>query len=179
MAEQARAAGAAVVTLDVSCKSEPAQGVDVGASAVLSCHPNPNLTAQKLALLPRGEAVSKMAVALSAFLQREHQLGRVAGVIGLGGMDSKVMLTPHEFKKGNHRPPVWLYVYMCVRTPFGGAGSGGTALITPAMRALPIGLPKVQVSTVAAGNTAPYVGTSDLVLMPSVVDVAGINRVSR
>ncbi len=58
-------------------------------------------------------------------------------------------------------------------------GSGGTALITPGMQALPIGLPKVMVSTVASGNTAPYVGCCDIAMMYSVVDVAGINRVSR
>ncbi len=58
-------------------------------------------------------------------------------------------------------------------------GSGGTSLIARAMRALPIGLPKVLVSTVASGNTEPYVGCSDILLMPSVVDIAGLNRVSR
>ena len=58
-------------------------------------------------------------------------------------------------------------------------GSGGTALITPAMRALPVGVPKLMVSTVASGNTAHFVGCSDIALMPSVVDVAGINAVSR
>lgn len=58
-------------------------------------------------------------------------------------------------------------------------GSGGTALITPAMRDLPIGVPKVMVSTVASGNTAPYVGCCDIAMVYSVVDVAGINRVSR
>lgn len=58
-------------------------------------------------------------------------------------------------------------------------GSGGTALITPAMRALPVGLPKVMVSTVAGGNVAAYVGCSDLALFPAVVDVAGLNAVSR
>ncbi|MBZ9607886.1 Tm-1-like ATP-binding domain-containing protein [Clostridium estertheticum] len=57
-------------------------------------------------------------------------------------------------------------------------GSGGTSLVTPAMRALPIGVPKVMVSTVASGNTAPYVGTSDIVMMPSVVDVSGLNSIS-
>ncbi|ADK15359.1 hypothetical protein WX45_02779 [Clostridium ljungdahlii DSM 13528] len=57
-------------------------------------------------------------------------------------------------------------------------GSGGTSLATPAMRALPIGVPKVMVSTVASGNTEPYVGTSDIVMMPSVVDVAGLNSIS-
>ncbi len=58
-------------------------------------------------------------------------------------------------------------------------GSGGTALITPAMRALPIGLPKLMISTVASGNTAAYVGCSDITLMYSVVDIAGLNSVSR
>jgi uncharacterized protein (UPF0261 family) len=58
-------------------------------------------------------------------------------------------------------------------------GSGGTALITPAMRALPIGLPKLMVSTVASGDTSPYVGCSDVCMMYSVVDVAGLNTVSR
>src|SRR4051812_28057026 len=58
-------------------------------------------------------------------------------------------------------------------------GGGGTAIATAAMRALPIGFPKVMVSTLASGNTAPYVGTSDIVMFPAIVDVAGINRVSR
>ena len=58
-------------------------------------------------------------------------------------------------------------------------GSGGTALITPAMRALPIGVPKVMVSTMASGNVAPYVGPSDIAMMYSVTDMAGLNRISR
>jgi len=58
-------------------------------------------------------------------------------------------------------------------------GSGGTALITPALQALPVGLPKLMVSTVASGNTAPYVGCSDIGMLYSVTDVAGINKVSR
>ncbi|MBX3439688.1 MAG: Tm-1-like ATP-binding domain-containing protein, partial [Planctomycetaceae bacterium] len=58
-------------------------------------------------------------------------------------------------------------------------GSGGTALITAAMRALPVGVPKLMVSTVASGNTAPYVDCSDITMMYSVVDVAGLNVVSR
>lgn len=58
-------------------------------------------------------------------------------------------------------------------------GSGGTALITAAMRALPIGLPKVMVSTVASGNTVPYLDGCDITLVPSVVDIAGLNAVSK
>lgn len=58
-------------------------------------------------------------------------------------------------------------------------GSGGTALVAPAFQALPIGFPKLIVSTVASGNTQPYVGHSDITMMYSVVDVAGLNSVSR
>lgn len=57
-------------------------------------------------------------------------------------------------------------------------GSGGTALITQTMRALPVGLPKLMVSTVASGNTAPYVDCTDITMMYSVVDVVGLNVVS-
>ncbi|MEX2172486.1 MAG: Tm-1-like ATP-binding domain-containing protein [Pirellulales bacterium] len=61
----------------------------------------------------------------------------------------------------------------------GMGGSGGTSVITAAMRALPMGVPKVCVSTVAGGDVSPYVGTKDIVLIPSVTDVAGVNRISR
>jgi len=57
-------------------------------------------------------------------------------------------------------------------------GTGGTSLVTPGMRALPIGVPKVMVSTVASGNVQQYVGTSDIVMMPSIVDVSGLNSIS-
>ncbi|KQW74856.1 hypothetical protein ASC89_24935 [Devosia sp. Root413D1] len=58
-------------------------------------------------------------------------------------------------------------------------GTGNTALVTEAMRTLPIGVPKLMVSTVASGNTAPYVGPNDLTMMYSVVDIAGLNAISR
>jgi uncharacterized protein (UPF0261 family) len=57
-------------------------------------------------------------------------------------------------------------------------GSGGSALATYAMRQLPIGVPKLMVSTVASGDTSPYVGSVDVTMMYSVVDIAGINRIS-
>ena len=67
--------------------------------------------------------------------------------------------------------------------PVGGlisaGGSGGSSLVAPAMRALPIGVPKVLISTVASGNVAPYVGPSDIMMLYSVTDVAGLNSVSR
>ena len=58
-------------------------------------------------------------------------------------------------------------------------GGGGTAIGTAGMRALPIGFPKLMVSTLASGNTAQYVGVKDIVMFPSIVDVAGLNRISR
>jgi uncharacterized protein (UPF0261 family) len=58
-------------------------------------------------------------------------------------------------------------------------GGGGTALATAAMRALPLGFPKMMVSTLASGNTAHYLGTKDIAMMPAIVDVAGLNRISR
>jgi uncharacterized protein (UPF0261 family) len=57
-------------------------------------------------------------------------------------------------------------------------GSGGTAIATQAMRALPVGVPKLMVSTMASGDTRPYVGAVDVTMTYSVVDIAGINAVS-
>jgi uncharacterized protein (UPF0261 family) len=58
-------------------------------------------------------------------------------------------------------------------------GGGGTAMITAAMRTLPVGVPKLMVSTLAAGNTTAYVDVKDITLMPSVIDIAGLNPLSR
>jgi uncharacterized protein (UPF0261 family)/ABC-type branched-subunit amino acid transport system ATPase component len=57
-------------------------------------------------------------------------------------------------------------------------GSGGTAIVAPAMRALPIGVPKLIVSTVASGEVRQYVGTADLTMMHSVADVQGLNTIT-
>jgi uncharacterized protein (UPF0261 family) len=134
-ADLVRAAGADVVTVDVSTsvRTGPA---DVSPQEVAGHHPDgPDAVFTD----DRGSAVTAMAVALQRFL-----LGRpdVGGVLGLGG-------------------------------------SGGTALVTPAMRALPVGVGKVMVSTVASGNVAPYVDASDIAMWYSVTDVAGLNRISR
>jgi len=58
-------------------------------------------------------------------------------------------------------------------------GSGGASLAAPAMQALPVGVPKMIVSTMASGDTRPYVGESDIAMLYPVVDIAGLNRVSR
>ena len=61
----------------------------------------------------------------------------------------------------------------------GMGGGGGTSLSTMAMRTLPVGVPKVMVSTLGGGDVSAYVGTRDITFMPSIVDVAGFNRISR
>ncbi|MEM7775411.1 MAG: ABC transporter permease [Pseudomonadota bacterium] len=61
----------------------------------------------------------------------------------------------------------------------GMGGSGGTAMIAPAMRALPIGTPKLLVSTVASGDVRRYVGPSDIMMMNSVADIQGLNSITR
>jgi uncharacterized protein (UPF0261 family) len=58
-------------------------------------------------------------------------------------------------------------------------GSGGSAIIAPALQALPIGIPKILVSTVASGDISAYVGTSDIQMINPVTDIAGLNRLSR
>ncbi|MBX3644792.1 MAG: Tm-1-like ATP-binding domain-containing protein, partial [Rubrivivax sp.] len=58
-------------------------------------------------------------------------------------------------------------------------GGGGTSIITSGMRALPLGVPKLMISTLASGDVAPYVDVSDIIMMPSVTDFAGLNRLSR
>lgn len=73
----------------------------------------------------------------------------------------------------------WLGTRDDVGGVLGLGGSGGTALVTPAMRALPVGVPKIMVSTVASGDVAAYVGASDIAMLHSVTDVAGLHRISR
>jgi uncharacterized protein (UPF0261 family) len=136
-AERLRAAGAGVVTVDVSTQRGAESGpVDVTPDEVAAHHPD---GAGAVFTGDRGSAVAAMAVALERFLQSRSDVG---GVLGLGG-------------------------------------SGGTALVTPAMRALPVGVGKIMVSTVASGNVAPYVDAADVAMWYSVTDVAGLNRISR
>jgi uncharacterized protein (UPF0261 family) len=142
VAECLRAAGVSVTMVDVGVQCAPCVCPDIDSATIAGAHPTAEGRIAALAPGDRSPAISAMSQALVCFLRSEHDAGRVAGVIGIGG-------------------------------------SGGTALITPAMRALPIGLPKLMVSTVASGNTAPYVGSSDITLMYSVVDVSGLNTVSR
>ena len=76
-----------------------------------------------------------------------------------------------------------LEAFLLAREDVGGVlgmgGSGNTSLVTRGMRALPVGLPKLMVSTVASGDVAPHVGPTDICMMASVADVAGLNPVTR
>ncbi|MBX3452905.1 Tm-1-like ATP-binding domain-containing protein [Ferrovibrio sp.] len=73
--------------------------------------------------------------------------------------------------------------FMAARRDVGGmlglGGSGGTSIIAPAMRGQPIGLPKLMVSTLAAGDVGPFVGVHDITMMYPVTDISGLNRLSR
>jgi uncharacterized protein (UPF0261 family) len=66
-----------------------------------------------------------------------------------------------------------------IHAVLGLGGSGGTILATAGMRVLPVGVPKLMVSTLASGDTAPYIDIKDITMMYSVVDIAGVNRLSR
>ena len=96
-------------------------------------------------------------------LRRDRDRGRAIAVMGAGA----AVVVRRLFDEGRFDGII------------GMGGSGGTGIVTSAMRGLPIGVPKFCVSTLAAGDVSPFVGTKDIVMMPSVADVAGINRISR
>ena len=73
----------------------------------------------------------------------------------------------------------WMSKQQNVAGIIAAGGSGGTAIATAGMQVLPVGVPKIMISTMAAGNVAAYVGPTDITMMPSVTDVQGLNRVSR
>jgi uncharacterized protein (UPF0261 family)/ABC-type branched-subunit amino acid transport system ATPase component len=100
---------------------------------------------------------------------RHHPQGEAAVFSGDRGSAVTAMATAFE-------------QFVRTRRDLGGiisaGGSGGTSLATSGMRVLPIGVPKVMVSTMASGDTRPYVGPSDICMMYSVTDVQGIHRIS-
>lgn len=74
---------------------------------------------------------------------------------------------------------IWLPQQTDIGAVLGLGGSGNTAIVTEAMRSLPLGIPKLMLSTMASGNIAGYVGPTDICMMHSVVDIAGLNAFSR
>lgn len=109
------------------------------------------------------EAVAAAGGSTLAALRAEGDRGAAIEVMALGA----VKLAVQYYEEGKFDGVLAL------------GGSGGTAIATPAMRGLPVGVPKVMVSTVASGDVQPYVGVKDVTMMYSVVDVAGLNRLSR
>ncbi len=73
----------------------------------------------------------------------------------------------------------WMHHQSGIAGIIGAGGSGGTALIAPAMRVLPVGVPKVMISTVASGDVRQYVGPADIMMLHSVADVQGLNSITR
>ncbi len=104
----------------------------------------------------------------------EVALNHPRGAVGLfsGDRGTSVAAMAQAFE-------AWIKRQADVAGIISAGGSGGTAMAAPAMRALPIGVPKVLISTVASGNVAAYVGPSDIMMMYSVTDVQGLNSISR
>jgi uncharacterized protein (UPF0261 family) len=99
---------------------------------------------------------------------------RVADLVAAGDRGAAVM----TMAKGAAAIVTRLFAEGRLHGLLGLGGTGGTSLVTHAMQALPVGVPKLMVSTVASGDTRPYVGALDITMMYSVVDIAGINQVS-
>jgi uncharacterized protein (UPF0261 family) len=81
--------------------------------------------------------------------------------------------------RGAEAIALWLHRAGRFDAILGMGGSAGTAVATAAMRALPLGVPKVMISTLAGGDVSGFVGASDVTMVPAIVDVSGLNRVSR
>jgi len=115
--------------------------------------------------VPSSVVAAKAGVALSEFAERkEGSEGRTRAVLKMGAGLGIVL--QELLAEGR------------IDAVLGMGGTGGTDLLSPAFRGLPIGFPKLIVSTVGSGNTKPYVGSTDLALMNAVTDIAGLNRIS-
>src|SRR5262245_16999679 len=113
---------------------------------------------------PSGADVPSIEVALN------HPRGSAGLFTGARGKSVAAMAQAFE---------AWIKRQTGVVGIISAGGSGGTAMVAPAMRALPVGVPKVLISTVASGNVGAYVGPSDIMMMHSVTDVQGLNSISR
>jgi uncharacterized protein (UPF0261 family) len=119
-----------------------------------------------------GTRTARSDVDVSAAEVASAHPGGVGSVLGLDDRGAAVAAMALAFER-------WLPSRPDLGGVIGAGGSGNTSLLAPAMRALPVGVPKVLVSTVASGNVAPYVGPADICMVYSVTDVQGLNRISR
>jgi len=123
-------------------------------------------------LVDVGTSGASAAADIAAAEIAAHHPNGAAAVLGLADRGAAVAGMAEALTR-------WLTLRRDIGAVLGLGGSGNTALVTQAMRALPVGTPKLMVSTVASGQVAPYVGPADIAMMYSVVDVAGINAISR
>jgi len=142
----------AFVAERIRARGHAALLIDVGSGAPAAVQPD----------IPREEVAAANGVDLAALMARRDR-GECVTAMSQGAP----VLLARLVEQGTIQGVISL------------GGGGGTAIASAAMRALPLGFPKLMVSTLAAGNTAPYLGTKDIVMMPSIADVAGLNRLSR
>src|SRR6202035_98531 len=113
----------------------------------------------------------------------DFEASEVVHAVGLDLEEIRTRKDKAEAMKALNQGAPKLVRHLYEQGRFGGiigmGGSGGSAVIASAMRTLPIGVPKVLVSTVASGDVSFYVRGKDIAMIPSIVDVAGVNRVSR
>lgn len=154
VAHQIRNAGIPVLTIDVSTSQVVEVGSDISPE-------------QLLVFLGTTDGANSGSSLGAEFPQNMKELAKLDRSRAIELMSNALV----AFLKSQ-------YIEGSLQGAIGLGGSGGTALIAPALRALPIGVPKILVSTVASGNIAPYVGCSDVIMHPSIVDVSGLNAVS-
>jgi len=126
----------------------------------------------KIVLVDVSTTPSKAKADVSAREVARHHPKGEAAVLGLSDRGAAVGAMAEALSR-------FMVSRKDVGAVLGLGGSGNTVIVTTAMRALPVGVPKLMVSTVASGNVAPYVGPSDIAMMYAVVDVAGLNAISR
>ena len=124
----------------------------------------------------RGSSTSRPAARLSScdVSAQEIALNHPRGGSAVFGSDRGASVTAMAEAFAN-----WLRRQADIVGVISAGGSGGASLVAPAMRALPIGVPKLIISSVASGDVAPYVGPADITMMYSVTDVQGLNSISR
>ncbi|ESW89805.1 Tm-1-like ATP-binding domain-containing protein [Mesorhizobium sp. C280B] len=129
-------------------------------------------TGASIARVDIGTREATVPVDVSADEVASHHPGGRNAVLGIDDRGTSVAAMATAFAR-------FVQSRSDIAAIIGIGGGGGTSIITAGMRTLPLGLPKIMVSTLASGDTAPYVDVSDIVMMPSVTDMAGLNRLSR
>jgi uncharacterized protein (UPF0261 family) len=147
-----KGAEAAFLSDQIAARGHRPLKIDVGATAAATI----------MADVPRAELLKCVPAAL---VEQANGSDRGAAVAAMGEAAAIALQELHSAGK--------------VDAVIALGGSGGTSLACRAMRALPLGVPKVMVSTVASGDVSAFVGPKDIMMVPAIVDLAGLNRISR